>query len=156
MWPWEYSGWNSSTNISLILSPQRVLWSFYFAPESFIRRLDLANSRDSSLGSRYLEMSSISTKDVAFDQEKPGTTDQEQRMVSDFFLHFRIKLSKWRRCKAKFSAIYVLSVGEESFQILHVGYVSWLICLHQLLLSNQKVQQNWKKEYLQIPRACRR
>lgn len=59
-------------------------------------------------------MGSISTADVAFNQEKPETTDRERRMESDFFfLHFRIKLSKWRRCKAKFSTIYVLSVGGE-------------------------------------------
>ena len=56
-------------------SPRRVMRSVNFPLESFIRRLGLANSRDSSLGSRYLEMSSMSTTDIVFEQEKPETTD---------------------------------------------------------------------------------
>ena len=72
-----------------------VLYFIHFALECFTRRLGLADSRDSSSGSRYLEVGSISTTDVV-EQEKPETTDWERRVVSDFcctFQNWIIKMS---------------------------------------------------------------
>lgn len=59
-----------------------------------MQRLDLPNSRDSSSGSRYLEMGSISSTDIAFKQEKPETTDRELGMVSGFFFTFQNQIIK--------------------------------------------------------------